>query len=451
MDNFFKKFSGGDKDKKKNDGKQQQQPGIKNPFANLGGALSGIGGTKKFSGEGHTLGGSHRMGEIIPICLSESGPLGMKVEKSTQQKAIVSDVIENSQASRAGLRRGDIICFPHSNGAEEMLFDQFMAIAKSDRRPFKFDIRRVATTAGAGMVGRGGPNHNNRIPNKRSSAEDYAKKQAMMRALDAREKAHKKKTAPSNNSLSNKNEKSNNGRTLKSKKEILMEQEEQAKRLQELQNQGPQSYATHAAVQAAKQDEIKSAQQLGFNLYETAKMTGDKARNTVVDVQHGSIGGGNDSNSGGPPSRATPVAPTSTNNSNNSVARTKPKKLIASIDESFDTAFFTLKSISQNPDTNNNIDVKKSTTTIHKLVTNATTKGRSEEVEDNSKFLRVRLSNKKIKEVIVDVPGALDMMMSFGFILLEEGDEMFLVYNAHESDKVWLKDGLEKLKNFELY
>jgi len=70
MEDFFKKL-GGDK---KRTNKHKTGGGIKNPFANLNVG----GGTKKFSGQGQSLGGS-KPGKVIKVSLQNHGSLGIKV------------------------------------------------------------------------------------------------------------------------------------------------------------------------------------------------------------------------------------------------------------------------------------------------------------------------------------------------------------------------------------
>jgi hypothetical protein len=76
MSNFFEQFKGdskkGDKKEKKNENPLKN---IKNPFAQIG---KGIGGQRKFGGEGQSLGGS-RPGRLIHMSIDQQGPLGVKV------------------------------------------------------------------------------------------------------------------------------------------------------------------------------------------------------------------------------------------------------------------------------------------------------------------------------------------------------------------------------------
>jgi hypothetical protein len=49
----------------------------------------------------------------------------------------VNEVVVGSQAEAAGLKRGDILCFPLSNGQEEMMYDMFLELARSEQRPIR--------------------------------------------------------------------------------------------------------------------------------------------------------------------------------------------------------------------------------------------------------------------------------------------------------------------------
>lgn len=64
---FLDKFNK-DKKKKKN---------VKNPFAQVGKAMSGK--NRKFAGEGESLGGNTRPGKILHMTIREKGPVGVKV------------------------------------------------------------------------------------------------------------------------------------------------------------------------------------------------------------------------------------------------------------------------------------------------------------------------------------------------------------------------------------
>jgi len=79
--------------------------------------------------------------------------------------------VEGSQAKEAGLQRGDILCVAGSDGKSEIMYDDFLAMAKSRKRPVVFGVRRIQTKAAtAASVG------NNSCNTK--SADAYARKQA---------------------------------------------------------------------------------------------------------------------------------------------------------------------------------------------------------------------------------------------------------------------------------
>ena len=87
---------------------------------------------------------------------------------------------------------------------------------------------------------------------------------------------------------------------------------------------------------------------------------------------------------------------------------------------------------------------------MRKLIANATTKGQLDG-EDAVKFRRIRLSNPKIKQVITDVQGALELMMAVGFVLSEneEDGETYLVYPPDIGPSEWLGKALERMETYE--
>lgn len=139
---FFDDVFNNDKDKKKKKSNSTTGGGGGNPLANLGKSIQKnfnqvTGQSNNFGGQGQSLGGS-KPGIVIEIILSNPGPVGIRVEKSTATaslSAIVNHVIPQSQADKAGLKRGDVICFAGSNGQQEMQYDMFLQIAKSTQRP----------------------------------------------------------------------------------------------------------------------------------------------------------------------------------------------------------------------------------------------------------------------------------------------------------------------------
>ena len=46
-------------------------------------------------------------------------------------------VVEGSQAEAAGLKVGDILCFSGSDGKEEIMYDMFLELVKSEQRPLR--------------------------------------------------------------------------------------------------------------------------------------------------------------------------------------------------------------------------------------------------------------------------------------------------------------------------
>ena len=61
----------------------------------------------------------------------------MEKRPNSAGTAIVATVIEGSQAEAAGIQRGDALCYAGSNGQEEIMYDLFLELAKSNQRPLR--------------------------------------------------------------------------------------------------------------------------------------------------------------------------------------------------------------------------------------------------------------------------------------------------------------------------
>ncbi|GAX16646.1 hypothetical protein FisN_23Lh225 [Fistulifera solaris] len=348
---------------------------------NLLGSL--FGGNNTFAGQGYSLGGSHG-GEIISIELSDAGPLGIKIEKRPNAAAIVNMVVEGSQAEKAGIQRGDVLCFAGTAGKEEIMYDEFLSLARSCERPLAFEVRRIKTK---------------RAPkdNEQMSADSYARKQAMIAAAEAREKAHKKMMKPIRKIDSKVSEASS---TIAN--DIQRPLSEEAKQ----------------AIAAAKSQEEKLAAELGYNPYETNKMNAGQARNATVALNHGSM----HAKESDEPSQ-TPL-----------VSTNRPSEQFQQAFESVVTG-------------NDHANVVKSFVILKKLIVNATTKGQLDN-EDSSKFRRIRLDNPKINEAVVQTEGALDLLLSVDFQLAEDDGTSLLVYPPGNTGPVWLLQALEQLEQY---
>ncbi|KAI2498073.1 PUB domain [Fragilaria crotonensis] len=389
---FFDKLVGGDKKKKKDD----KKPPMKNPFANVGKAFQG---NKTFEGTGKSLGGS-KPGKLIHMELAEPGPLGVKIEKrpNSAGTAIVAMVVPGSQAERAGLQRGDIICFAGTNGDEEIMYDMFVELAASSQRPLHFDIRRIETKSTS-------------TTGTDASAEAFARKQAVIAAAEAREKAAKRWDKPIPK------------RAAAKKDEAVVDLNADIPDV-------PQSEEARRAIEAAKRGESHLAAQLGYNPYESNKTTAGQARNATVATKHGAVNAGVDVS-------AMPGAVPPPRDATNSVNDSGP-----AVNAAFQHAF------EECVTSNEHAVVVTSFSILRKLITNATTKGQVGG-EENAKFRKVRLSNAKIRESISDVVGALDIMMACGFLLVEEDDESYLAYPPGEKGPVWLSRALRQMQEYE--
>mmetsp|Transcript_4144 Transcript_4144/g.11405 ORF Transcript_4144/g.11405 Transcript_4144/m.11405 type:complete len:422 (-) Transcript_4144:1264-2529(-) len=419
MKDFFSKLTGDD-GKKKGDG-----PQFRNPFANFGGGRSQGRGGKNYRGGGQALGGS-APGRVISISLPNPGSLGMKVEKrpNGQGTAIVSEVFPNSQAESAGIQRGDILCSPGSNGAEEILYNEFLSVAASDHRPLVFDVRRIdAVKASSRLSG-----------TRPSTADAYARKQAVIAAAEARDRANKKKSKPIS--------KKGGDKVLSTveKRRLEEQREELARKRAEENNDAPMTEEAKRAVAVAKAGEAAHAVELGYNPYETNKMTAGQAKTATTAAVHGSVDAGKLVEDSGVPSQIPAPAPTQA--PSNPVQSDETEQWKA-IDPQFDEAFVAITCTNTD-----NEAATKSIGTMRKLIVNATTKGQIEADEACAKFRRVRLSNTKIKAAITDIHGALELMLSVGFVLNEEDGETYLVYPFGDTAPDWLPSALERMEKY---
>jgi hypothetical protein len=301
--------------------------------------------------------------------------------------------VEGSQAAQAGIQRGDILCHANTNGEEEITYEKFLELAASTQRPLVFDVRRVESKSA-------------KPSSSESSADAYARKQAMIAAAEAREKAHKQKMKP----------------IPKGKETSFAKQRPVVPSTQQGSHE-PMSEESKRAAETAKKDEAVHAAQLGYNPYETARVTAGQARNATVAMTHGTIEN-KDGNDTPAPNKAAP-----------------PPSLPEAVSPEFEDAYTMLVT------TNDEAAVKSSIGIMCKLIVNATTKGQ-DTTDDAAKFRKVRLSNAKIKAAITDVNGALDVMLAVGFQLMEEDGESFLVYPPGDCGPDWLPESLEMMNEF---
>jgi hypothetical protein len=236
------------------------------------------------------------------------------------------------------------------------------------------------------------------------SADAEARRKAMIAAAEARDKAHKSKT-----------------KTIKHVTKSTLEKEKQKQSQQETTaSDEPLSELSRQAALEAKQSEAALANQLGYNPYETSKSSSGQARNATATTNHGNINAETAGNH--LPTVAPPADPTT------SVEDPVP--------EEFDELLATIVSSS-----NSNLSI------LSKLIVNATTKGQADDSEEASKFRKIKLSNPKIKSTIVDVDGAIDLMLLVGFQLHEDQEgESCLIYPPSCEGPAWLPRALTKLQ-----
>jgi hypothetical protein len=403
---FFDRFKPGNKDKKKS------TPNSVNDFFSK---FQLPGQANNFSGNGQSLGGD-QPGKVIDVQLDDPGPLGVKIEKrpNSQGTAIVAMVVPDSQAAKAGMQRGDILCFSGSNGTEEIMYDMFIQLAASDQRPLCFEIRRIQSKA---------TSKNASGNTSASSAEAYARKQAVIAAAEKRDKAHKSKLKPLP-------KKKDNLPALLSTADRQRLEEERLARVTEMANQQPMTEASRKAREEAKNREATNAAQLGYNPYATSSATAGQARTATVAQSHGTMHG-----DGSEQARLPAVRPPADS------PEIKEEILPSSyFSQSFETVVTS----------NENAAVISSVGIMRKLIVNATTKGQNPDDEVSAaKFRRVRLANAKIKAALVDVEGAIDVMLSAGFQLVEEDGESVLLFPPGAIIEDWLPVALKQMERYE--
>jgi hypothetical protein len=356
-------------------------------------------------GGGKTLGGT-KSGTVKSISISEHGPIGVQLENTSAGSAIIGRVIPGGVAEGVGLVRGDIICHPNTNGTDESKYKVVLEMIKSNTRPLQFEVRRVET-----------PSLSSNTDGLRADA--YARKQAMIAAAEARDKQNKftKKPVRSGKEL-----------TSEQKQKISQQREQNALRNAEQMCNAPMSAAAQKAVDAAKENETKRIEELGYNPYESSRSTGKQGAAAAVATTHGSINHQNEETSNHPKERHQKHSKISIDHD---------------INPDFDRAYSSLVLTNKNDEC-----LAKSIRIIRKLIVNATTEGIT---DDKKRKVRISHANKLIQEAINDMNGALDVMMSVGFVITEneEDSETYLVYPPGDDGPDWLQKALDRLENYE--
>lgn len=325
-------------------------------------------------------------------------------KRKGSQSAIVGNIVENTQAKAAGLQRGDVLCFAGSNGQEEIPYAMFLELAKSTQRPLCFEARRVVVSSTTTVASK--------------NADEMARRQAVIAAAEQREKEHKKKQKPIK--LETKSTK------LRSTAEQARIEEERKQRIEYDKNK-PLSEATKQAQELAKQSEQKTAQEFGYNPYESKSMNAGQARNAVSTSTHGSIQQQDSITDDS-------VAPKRVK------APADPAIPLLPVPDSVQLCFEAIVTSSLDSKT-----IVSSLSVMKTLIGNATTKGQA--AENGSKFRKVRLSNAKIQAALTNVPGAVDLMLESGFSLTTEEEESILLYPVKDTPE-WIPTLLHRMQQY---
>lgn len=350
--------------------------------------------------------------------------------------AIVASAVPGTQAEAAGLLRGDIVCHANSNGEEEIMYKQFIAMAKSKNRPVVFDVRRIpkpgpasggtAPSSAAALPGTTPKKGLFQKKQKGPSAETESRRRAVIAAAEARDKAHKKKVRPV----------AKTKQPTAAEKQRIEERREinEGNNAQHMMRDKPLSEETKKAVEAARTDEVSHANALGYNPYEQANVSAGQAKTASVAMAHGTVNSGVIVHEGAVENTAPPQTA--------AVPKRQPES--GSIDPTFDDAFTLL--ITTNLDRQ---QISQSLVIMRKIIINATTKGQQGEEELSSKFRKVRLSNPKIKVAITDMVGGIEVMMATGFQLHELDGETHLVYPSSNNEPSWIPRALRRMEQYD--
>lgn len=383
-------------------------------------------GNNNYRGGGQSLGGV-KAGKLIPdIWIVEPGSIGVKLENTSQNHAIVASVTPGGVAEAIGLQRGDVICHPGTGGDKEVNYSEFLKMVKSNSRPLQFDVRRMATLPESS--------------NKNLRADDSARRQAVIAAAEERNNKHKARTRPI---PKKKGGKAVAELTPEEMKRIELQKEENMKRNAINMTEKPLSEETERAVQAAKNDEISHVNQLGYNPYETRKVTAGQASTASIAMTHGSVNAGETpSNNTRSNARSTQAVIPPVQAPAEAMISADENELLQ-IDPVFDNAFSEL--ITANPKEK----ISKSLRIMKKLISNAT----SAPADDPKRKVRISDPNNLIQSSIIGMTGAIELMLSVGFAMTDDEDgKMFLHYNeglGSGNDVTWLKNALEKMEKYE--
>jgi hypothetical protein len=271
---------------------------------------------------------------------------------------------------------------------------------------------------------------------KNASADAESRRKAVIAAAEAREKKHIQKTKP-----------------IKSVTKTTLAREKQQQQIlsnaaaaaaannsDQVSNE-PLSDQARQAAAAAKQGEAALAAQLGYNPYETARSTAGQARTATSAVQHGTMTAPGSAGDHLPSTAgAGVVAPPR----DAALPEAEEEPYIqVDLSPDFEDAYALLASSDNEP-----AAIQSSCSIMKKLMINATTKGQMPG-EDAAKFRKVRLVNPKIKAALVDVQGAVEVMLSVGFSLDEQEGESVLIFPADYPGPEWLPTALRQLESLQ--
>ena len=374
----------------------------------------------KKAGTGQTLGGSSENSSnrelpkncvcvpnvrIVVQAKSSKRTLGLKVEKvgSTGGTKVVQ-VLPNSAAESAGVLRGDLICFSGSGGVAEIVFEHFQLLEQQFVQ--KIEEQENSSSAPAAVL------------------EFDLVRSAVIAAAAAREKIHKDRSKPIAVTAKNSSKLSSSANST----------------IEYALPPPSSSEESKAAARAAKQREKQTTSSLGYNPYEVVKSGSSLATSTTQNMSaKESVTSGNKSNQ---QASQTKVTEASLANDQDQI---QDQEII---DEECKNALSILVQMRLRCTSEDELkQVNQSLSTMQKIITNAITKGQSEG-SAGEKFRRVRLANGRIQKDILNIEGALDIMLVAGFHIVEEEEtsESLLVFALGDTGPSWLSVLLKRMK-----
>lgn len=240
--------------------------------------------------------------------------------------------------------------------------------------------------------------------------------------------------------------KSKINRILSERKELVLEQRNKIAKHREMyakiniESRGHQaqlSDVSKKAIEAVKLYEKTYTETLGYNPYQSV----------CANIQQGVLVAAKSVSTHHDLPNATTNCTTHTHTTSSSGTRKKEGIIQAKVQPStispeFESAVSILVGMN-----NHDMKLANSVRILHKLIRNAVRDGNTDE---KKRMIRISNANNLVQEAVNNMHGALDLMMSVGFILTEneEDSETYLVYPPGDNGPIWLHTALNCLEEY---